>query len=202
MSTIDLEVMKQLIHEFEEKEALITEEVHVVQQQIDELKQRVNNCQAKLTVVNQDKEKIAAMYKRYANGLIMPANASPSNITIYPESNPTSREAEPAGQTAPHAEQATVARLTDIAENKIASKPISVAPAKVKKSAGKAAPQISKQVVEGWGETETLTVQPEKQTTEPLLEELTDSQAAKPDNEPASDETVKSINEALRGLFR
>src|SRR5262245_54310439 len=73
MSTINLDVMKQLLQEFVEKETLASEEIKVVQQQIDELEGRIKGCREKLKIVNEDREKIMAMAQRYAGGKRAPS---------------------------------------------------------------------------------------------------------------------------------
>lgn len=61
-----VEVLKQLLDEFVEKEALINEELKVVNEQIDELHKRLNGCRFKLETIGADREKLIAMQARYA----------------------------------------------------------------------------------------------------------------------------------------
>lgn len=63
---MNLEMMKQLLAEFSEKEALTTEEIKAIQQQSVELEARIQKCRAKLKTVSGDKIKIEEMRQRYA----------------------------------------------------------------------------------------------------------------------------------------
>jgi hypothetical protein len=63
---MNLEMMKQLLLEFSEREALTTEEIKAIQQQSQELELRIQKCRAKLATVSQDKQKIDAMRQRYS----------------------------------------------------------------------------------------------------------------------------------------
>jgi len=63
---MNLEMMKQLLQEFAEKEALTTEEIKAIQQQSQELELRIQKCRARLEKVSQDKHKIDEMRTRYA----------------------------------------------------------------------------------------------------------------------------------------
>jgi hypothetical protein len=64
--TINLEMMKQLLQEFVEREALTTEEIKAVEQQSQELGARIEKCRDRLRRVSEDKQKIEAMRQRYA----------------------------------------------------------------------------------------------------------------------------------------
>src|SRR5277367_3458062 len=74
---MNLEMMKQLLADFTEKEALTTEEIKAIQQQSQELEARIQKCRAKLKTVSGDKIKIEEMRQRYAvltNGQKRPEN--------------------------------------------------------------------------------------------------------------------------------
>lgn len=68
MPTINLEMMKQLLDEFSTKEALVTEEIKVVEEEIRSLKHRIDAYRQKLQNISNDKAKLLAMQERYAMG--------------------------------------------------------------------------------------------------------------------------------------
>jgi len=68
MPTINLEMMKQLLEEFSEKEALTTEEINVIEKEIVTLEERIDFCRNKLKNLSTDKDKLNAMKERYASG--------------------------------------------------------------------------------------------------------------------------------------
>lgn len=59
------EVLKQLLDEFTEKEALIQEELKIINEQIDELNKRLGSCQRKLETIGADRDKVASMKEHY-----------------------------------------------------------------------------------------------------------------------------------------
>ncbi len=66
--SINPEMLKQLLEEFNEKEALNTAEISVVEQQIVEMEQRIIDVKAKLLVVAADREKVTQMMTRHTAG--------------------------------------------------------------------------------------------------------------------------------------
>lgn len=62
-----LEMLKQLLDEFAEKEAHTAEEINVITQRIDELEMRVETSKQKLVSIASDREKLYAMKSRYAD---------------------------------------------------------------------------------------------------------------------------------------
>ena len=68
MPTINLEMMKQLLQEFSEKEALTTEEIGVIEAEILNLETRIESCRTKLKNLNSDKDKLSGMQQRYTSG--------------------------------------------------------------------------------------------------------------------------------------
>lgn len=66
MTAINLEMMKQLIEEFTEKEAITREEINVVQQEIKDLERRIVKSQERLETAVQDRRKVMAMKDRYS----------------------------------------------------------------------------------------------------------------------------------------
>jgi hypothetical protein len=82
MTPINLEMIKQLLQEFVDKEAVTTAEINVVQQQIQELDSRVEKCKEKLKIISGDKEKIVAMTKRYTSLLNAPSLNNQASATV------------------------------------------------------------------------------------------------------------------------
>jgi hypothetical protein len=68
MSSINPEMLKQLLSEFEEKEAVCLEEINAITEQITELEKRIVSSKERLGSVAKDREKIGAMKQRYAEG--------------------------------------------------------------------------------------------------------------------------------------
>ena len=65
---INPEMLKQLLEEFEEKQAVTAEEINEIERQIGELEQRIEESKVRLTEVAKDREKISMMKDRYASG--------------------------------------------------------------------------------------------------------------------------------------
>jgi len=188
MSTINLEVMKQLLQEFVEKEALTREELKLVQRQIDELETRVNSCHEQLKLVIEDKDKVAAMMKRYG---------SESGILGKPAGDRMPSTALPPGSSAaaPKQAESVVSQKPARASRTANTLPASSAQAlpesdssKKKASAGEGKPK-----------------EPHAQANDASQGQQADAEEAEKVSEPTeepSEDTVKSINDALRGLFR
>ncbi len=68
MATINPEMLKQLLQEFEEKELVTQEEINAINEQIKELEKRIIGSKERLESVAKDREKIAQMKARYAEG--------------------------------------------------------------------------------------------------------------------------------------
>ena len=66
--SINPEMLKQLLEEFNEKEALNAAEINVVEQQILELEQKIIDCKTKLETVAVDREKVTQMMARHTAG--------------------------------------------------------------------------------------------------------------------------------------
>ncbi len=77
------EMLKQLLDEFVEKEALINEELKVVSEQILELENRLGQCNERLKLVSVDRQKVLSMKERYVDALnnlpAPPASATGAN---------------------------------------------------------------------------------------------------------------------------
>ncbi|MDZ4832648.1 MAG: hypothetical protein SGJ27_02485 [Candidatus Melainabacteria bacterium] len=68
MSSINPEMLKQLLSEFEEKQAVCREEIIEINNQIQELEQRIESSKERLSSVARDREKIGSMKQRYQDG--------------------------------------------------------------------------------------------------------------------------------------
>lgn len=72
------DMLKQLLDEFIEKEALVTEELKVVNEQIVELESRLGVCRSRLSTIGTDRDKVLQIRTRYADGTFYSA---PGEIT-------------------------------------------------------------------------------------------------------------------------
>lgn len=68
MSSINPEMLKQLLSEFEEKQAVCREEIAEINNQILELEKRIESSKERLESVARDREKIGLMKQRYQDG--------------------------------------------------------------------------------------------------------------------------------------
>src|SRR5258706_183632 len=79
--TINVEMLKQLLEEFEEKEAVCREELNVIGQQIVDLENRIVSSKEKLKTVAVDADKVTSMMSRYAG---IPPSPMPSGAVPPP----------------------------------------------------------------------------------------------------------------------
>jgi hypothetical protein len=193
MSTINLDVMKQLLQEFMEKEALASEEVKVVQQQIEELEGRIKACQDKLKVVSEDKQQINAMLQRYAGGMgLAPVGSqAPLSSGARPAVTSPAQVANPSGQTA---------SATNLSQALAEAN----APSVGKAEAGKAgAGKLLDGILSGAQPVESASANPPPaQAAEKPAESEENANKTEETGEETPEDAVKSINDALRGLFR
>lgn len=100
---INPEMLKQLLDEFVEKEAVTREEINVVQQQIEELELRVVESKERLKLVGADRDKINTMMERYAKGDwgAIPEAADP--VPSLKKEEPKPEPARPAQESEPAA---------------------------------------------------------------------------------------------------
>ena len=68
MVAINPEMLRELLAEFTEKEAVNREEINVINQQLEELDKRIDTNKKKLEGLSRDREKILAMKERYLSG--------------------------------------------------------------------------------------------------------------------------------------
>jgi hypothetical protein len=62
------DTLKQLLEDFVEKEALVTEEIKVVYEQIEQLKGKLEDCHRRLSTIGGDRDKVLRMRARYLEG--------------------------------------------------------------------------------------------------------------------------------------
>ncbi len=174
MPTINVEVLKQLLQEFSEKEALTTEEIGVIEQEVANLEKRIEQCRAKLQNLGEDKEKLAAIRERYTSGAVMPRiGIKESTIPPLPKTattKPASEVASKAVATKATEEEPAITEIEAPAkESELDIKPAKTKPAK------------------------TPAPEPAGESEENISEEASSKE---------SGDTIKSINDALKGLFR
>lgn len=68
MVAINPEMLRELLDEFTEKEAVTREEINIITSQIEELELRIESNKEKLASLVRDKEKVNAMQERYLQG--------------------------------------------------------------------------------------------------------------------------------------
>lgn len=97
MPTINLEMMKQLLREFSEKEALTTEEIGVIDKEVISLEQRIEDCRTKLKNLSEDKVRLASIQQRYSGGKFI----SPPALAIKDSANEQIPKPTPRPKPAP-----------------------------------------------------------------------------------------------------
>jgi len=208
---INLEMMKQLLAEFSEKEALTTEEIRAVQEQTKELEQRIMQCHERLKLVSEDKVRISEMMKRYAgvNGLSSTPSSSPVSAPAPKPERPTPSLGPTPAVSKPAVVQAPPPVPT------VSSPPSSASPAANPAASPPSffedmppppppkAPDAPVPFASAHDLVSSLSA-----ATEPASPAPAPAPAPEPPATPAeehdehADDTVKSINDALRGLFR
>lgn len=73
------EMLRKLLDDFVEKEALVQEELKVIVEQIDELERRLELCRSRLSTIGTDRDRVLQIRGRYADGTFY----SPSQIGEY-----------------------------------------------------------------------------------------------------------------------
>ena len=74
------EMLKKLLEEFDEKEAQNREEINIVNLRVEELEKRISSSQLRLQRVSLDRQKVAEMMNRYANGSLKNGTFTPANF--------------------------------------------------------------------------------------------------------------------------
>ncbi len=173
MPSINLEMMKQLMQEFSEKEALTTEEINVIETELVNLEQRIESCNEKLKNLNSDKDKLASMQERYASGKFTPHAIADSPPEARPSKISQKKNIEIAE---PKTEEPVIEPLAK-ADQTSSNLDASATPS----SKGKA--ERTKEA---------------KESESPTAAKETEQNSENKEN----GDTIKSINDALKGLFR
>ena len=181
MPTINLEMMKQLLEEFSEKEALTTEEINVIGKEIVSLEQRVGICRNKLQNLGADKEKLTAMKERYISGKFPPPIRAPLPITAQ-ESNIHSNGVAGISEPLPTPDSIGSIDTSGLTHNPQTGP---------EESTAKSEPEV-----------QANTANPVNQPEYVQIEEESAKTSKESDHNKEGSEPIKSINDALKGLFR
>ncbi len=196
MPTINLEMMKQLLEEFAEKEALTTEEISIIENEITSLEERVIYCRNKLQNLGADKERLVAMKERYVKGnftqymqTASPGLAEERTGAMASSVLPPVRPASGAIKS-PTTKKGTHPDLISSSESEAdaGDKTSEIAVPSQTQIAASSPNSNETSAPESPEEADTLTQDGKKNTEETATD--------KEDNKPIS------INEALKGLFR
>ena len=195
-----LEMLKKLLDEFAEKEAHTVEEINVVNQQIADLETRVATARTRQAGIAGDRERLNEMKAHYAGGAITRSERAPAPGGVpLPMQTPQPISAPPASVMPPAPPQQIVAPPP-------APAPVAAAVETPKPNRFDLLDLFS----------------PNENTPEPVVEQQAAPQPAPPpapvpapppapapapvaaaeSPKEEEDDTVKSINDALRGLFR
>jgi hypothetical protein len=201
MPTINLEMMKQLLQEFSEKEALTTEEINVIEKEITTLEERAKTCHSRLQNLDLDKEKLHAMKERYVSGNFpkperLPFGSSSSEDSPSPTHSSSTENLQTHSSQINNAQTypPQTASQNSPAVEMVASDDTSAFPENSNNTGASAKPkEVSSPVV---SESTAFSV--------PDQADNNDHQGKSPIEEGAkeSNEPIKSINDALKGLFR
>src|SRR4030095_17258236 len=113
MPSINLEMLKQLLDDFAEKEALSTEQIAACEQQIFELEALIAKSRERLELVAHDRERVLAMKDRYSGDrFVLSQRLEPTSEkpTAPPAKPGKSAAAKPAPAAEKPAEKAPVAK--------------------------------------------------------------------------------------------
>jgi hypothetical protein len=201
---INLEMMKQLLAEFSEKEALTTEEIRAVQQQTKELEQRILQCQERLKLVSEDRVRINEMLGRYAgiNGISGSSIPAPTAPPPVPKT-----ERPPAPGPAPAVSKPAVVQPPPVPSVSAPPPPASspaASPASFFEDMPPPPPPKAPEAPVPFASAHDLvsSLSAATESAPPPPAPAPEAPAAEGESDEHSDDTVKSINDALRGLFR
>jgi len=223
MSGINVEMLKQLLQEFEEKETVITAEVKIVEQQISELENRAQSCQERLGAINADKSKLGEMTTRYSQstgskkedvngqkqrGLkIPPAEDLPKtnkSQTVVKSSSTVQAPIEKADK-----ESTKIEATKSVEGEKTSPQPTRLNFQSSKNLASNNSEFIDEKTAKSVPAPSKGTTNKDAQEQEHNMPEQPEAipQPQKPESTPESpeesgDDPVRSINDALRGLFQ
>ncbi|MDR3614859.1 MAG: hypothetical protein P4L53_14970 [Candidatus Obscuribacterales bacterium] len=193
-----LEMLKKLLDEFAEKEAHTREEINVVTQQIAELEQRAESARTRQQGIAGDRDKLNEMKAHYAGGAIARRAAAGGGVPL-PVQTP---QAIPAATMPPAPPQPVAPPPPPPAP----AQAVVEAPPKPNRfdlldlfSPNEGAPEP---VVEQQPAAQPAPQPAPTPTPAPQPAPAPAAAAAPESPKEEEDDTVKSINDALRGLFR
>jgi hypothetical protein len=216
------DTFKKLLEEMATKESLYAEELKVIEQEIEQLESRIITCRERLGTVGDDKGTVNSIAERYTKEVLeLGKIALDFSIPLRKSVVSTASNPEPAVKESPK----TNGKSTAKAQNGSKSKAEEVTTAKTDvKSSGVSKPEAKPEPkVQEAAKTEVKAEakpQPkaeakdeekaDSKTDEGFILDLSSGEEAgkdKPSEEEnqsgeSEDETIKSINDALRGLFR
>lgn len=217
------EMLKKLLDEFVEKEALVTEELKVIAEQIEELESRLEKCRARLGTIGTDRRRVLDIKQRYAGGVFyerseQPQPAQPQPVQPQPVPQPPQPvapqfhyEAPPEPQPQIHSEPEPAPHIPEpvpqepprstltginvlMGARKAESSPVSFVMEEEQPPQSQPLPEPEPEP-----EPEPVWGQQAQQPAASTNDKVVDLEQTQ--NEDDSD-TVKSINDALRSLFR
>ena len=196
MATINLEILKQLLEEFSEKDALASAEIGVIEQEVINLEGRIETCRAKLKNLSEDKEKLAAIQERYSGGKF----DAPSVKELRTDVNKRITSSASVSQS-----MAISQSISKSMESK--TEPMVEHTGEEKATIGQSSEPATGSVrAKGHkpGKQEESDLLPEAEETTPESKAEPENKVEQPDtaSNQGSGDTIKSINDALKGLFR
>jgi hypothetical protein len=187
MPTINVEMMKQLLEEFTEKEALTGEEIKVIEQQVANLNERIEACHDKLKNLSEDRERLAAMSSRYASG----KSFSTFNLGMSKELDMSMLVSSSSGRT--FSKDNSLGQSLK-AENKEEDS------SNEEEQSESSAPF---QQIKSSTQANSIASPVETEEDKGMSEDQSNGEAPNKDKiVGTSDDAIKSINDALKGLFR
>lgn len=196
------EKIKELLDEFTHSYALIEAEIRLIQEQVEELENRLNLCYARQQTIGLDRDRVRRMQEKHA-GVLTNSEALPSPQPIHPLESPQPSQSE----SIPQEDSET---KSNRAETKIGSTrrrgPKGAKPASQnEESAILASPNQIDQTVGNLSNTQNQDSLKQDALIEEAAAELRAQEKltdlGENQGEEADSDTVKSINDALRSLF-
>lgn len=199
------EVLKRLLDEFDAQQQQNQEELNSIEQDIQQLEAKIEDCRQQAQLVDQDREKVLAMMGRYGQSQDT-ADKPPITEKPVAASSPKSKL-----QPASKATETSTAQNKALANKPSAAKQVATANLKPTPSPKIALPPrqppmpLEAVTSPNLAAASAQTQKPEPATESPAPTDGSTSVETAPTEDPPAqgdNDTVKSINEALRGLFR
>jgi len=227
-----LDMLKKLLDEFADREAHTREEINVVNQQIEDLEKRIEAALVRQVRIAGDRENILTMRERYSGNKVFrkgKRQATPKPSSGDSRSQPkqptvAADELTQAAQELFSSPPPMAIPLTNSASpflsssggsfeqastTEVESDSVNQAPSSSASEGSHAALDLFKELELNQGsrqpaETEEKNISLQSENDAEIQPEPTDKETAESKQEPesAEDDTVKSINDALRGLFK